>query len=373
MRSLALFTAVLLLALDAHAIVMRHDRPAQRYIELGAKYPAAGTIGGRVACVLIAPRWALGAGHTIESYFNPLGKPWASFGGKRYEIDRIIVHPKRVLNSVDSDWDLALFRLAEPVEGIAPVLLYEGSDEMGKVITFVGPGAIGKGNEKQDHENRPDRPYGARNRVEGAFEHSLVFTFSPPPEGEDLEGIAGAGDSGCPALLEENGKVYTLGVGSWNSGDEAGASRYGTVDAFARVSAHREWIRSTMAADPPSTVPLFGPRVDSTKVPETPAGIAAVAILEAFNTGKTSEIAKFYEKFGRRRPAEEIARVANSWQELIDQYGRYELQGYTEAGPYVITLLVRSEKAKINRALAVILDPEGEHRVKTMRMADRDD
>jgi len=279
MRISTLFLAALFIAAPrTSAIIMRHDREPARYAELGRRYPAVGMLLDQVTCTLIAPRWALGAAHTIEDYLNPTRNPFATFGGKRYEIDKVIVHARRVFRAVDSDYDLALLHLREPVEGIAPVLLYDRDDEPEKIATIVGYGETGNG--LTGAKNERGNAFGANNKVEAVFEHSLIFTFDAPPGGLDLEGLPGPGDSGCPALLEENGKVYVLGVGSFNTGSEETASAYGTVDAFARVSAHRNWIAAAMAGDPPSTVPMFGAYVKKTALPKTPAGNAARSLIE---------------------------------------------------------------------------------------------
>jgi hypothetical protein len=258
------------------------------------------------------------------------------------------------------------------VEGITPVLLYDRDDEPDKIVTIAGYGETGNGLTGTTGER--GKIYGANNKVEAVFEHSLIFTFDPPPAGLDLEGIPGPGDSGCPALFEENGKLYTLGVGSFNSGNDEDhtASRYATVDGFARVSAHRKWILDTIAADPPSTIPMFGGYASTTSIPATPAGSAASALISAFNSGSIDRIASFYRTFGRRRTEEEIRKNAASWQKLIDEYGKYEILGYKEAGPYDIAVFVRATKGGIGRAVGIQLDHEGEHRATRMVMADTD-
>lgn len=367
----ALITLVVL-ALPAHGIVMRHDREPERYRALAAKYPAVCTVGGQVACTLVAPRWVLTAGHTVEEYFNPGGTPFVTFGTTRYDVDKMIVHPKRVLRAVDSDYDLALLHLTRPVEGITPVLLYEGTDEPEKIVTIAGPGAVGTGQNTNKRE-RPGAIYAARNKIEGAFEHSLIMTFSAPPDGEDLEGVAGAGDSGCPALFERDGKLFVLGVGSWNSGSEGTESTYNTIDAFARVSSHRQWISETIASDPPSTIRLFGPFKAATSADELPAGkvaTAAAALLSAFNSGKLEEIAAFYHDFGRPRTDEEMKRAVSAWQALMDQYGRYELVGYRPGDAGSIVLIVRATKTALLRGVMVTLNEAG--KVGRMAMGDID-
>lgn len=364
MRKLVL---VLFFALPLHAIIMRHDREPARYAALGANFPAVGMLGDQVTCTLIAPRWALSAAHTIEDWFNPMRAPFVRFASKRYDVDKVILHPQRVRGSVDSDYDVVLLHLTAPVEGITPVLLYDKSDEPDKIATIVGYGETGLGN--TNARNERGKVLAANNKVEAVFEHSIVFTFDAPPAGLDLEGLPGSGDSGCPALLELDHKLYLLGVGSFNSGSEATASTYGTIDGFARVSAHRKWIIDTMAADPPSSLPMFGAYVKSASLPNTPAASAAKMLIAAFNSGKLDEIASFYRKYGKKRSEDELHKVAASWQELIDQYGTYTILGYKESGPRAIVVFVRAQKGNLGRAVAVVLEPDADQ-TKRITMAD---
>src|SRR5262249_30100112 len=155
--------------------------------------------------------------HTIENN-NPFTNLYVMFSGQRYEVEKAFLHPNRVKGSVDSSADMALLKLTRQVEGITPVLLYEKGDEVGKVVTIVGRGGTGNGLTGQTmpkgHTLR-----GATNRIEAALENSILMTFDAPPGGTNLEGIPGSGDSGGPALFEQDGKLYLLGVDSFNSGD----------------------------------------------------------------------------------------------------------------------------------------------------------
>lgn len=368
MRKFA-FALLLAAAPIASAIIIRHDRTLVRY-EAGARFPAVGFLGKSVTCTLIAPRWVIGAAHTIEDHVDAVSTLTVALAGKTYTIDKIVIHPDRVHGSVDSSADLALMRLSSPAADVEPMALYEAQDEPGKVATIVGYGEIGNG--LTGATGPRGTPYAAQNTIEATFENSLAFTFDRPPAGLDLEGIPGPGDSGCPAFVEQNGKLRLAGVGSFNSGSDEDhtASRYGTLDGFARVSTRVAWIRKTIADDPPSTIPFYGPYSRTARLPDTPAGRAASALIDAFNTGDTGRVAAFYRAFGRRRTEDEILKAAASWKELMEQYGRYETLGYRESGPFVIAVFVRASKGELGRAVVITLDKEGEHRVQTMRMAD---
>ena len=60
LRGLTVLT-IALIAHPAAAIVIRHDRDDARYVELGARFPAAVTVLPDGSGVLIAPDWVLTA------------------------------------------------------------------------------------------------------------------------------------------------------------------------------------------------------------------------------------------------------------------------------------------------------------------------
>ena len=54
---------------------------------------------------------------------------------------------------------------------------------------------------------------------------------------------------------------------------------------------------------------------------------------------------------------------------LIEQYGRYQLEGCSEAGPNTIVLIVRASRGAIRRGVAVSVDSET-GKTTSMMMAD---
>lgn len=146
------------------------------------------------------------------------------------------------------DWiDVALLQLAAPVAGAPIARLYEASDEVGQQIVFVGRGRTGDGKAGPARADRLLRA--ATNRGKRADDGWLYFDFNAPPEGTDLEGISGPGDSGNAALASIDGVRYIMGVGSRNDHQDVGLAEcvYGTTEVYARVSQHLDWIRSTLA------------------------------------------------------------------------------------------------------------------------------
>jgi hypothetical protein len=373
-RPFVLQVAAMFLALAAvsttSAIIIRHDRDESLSIALGARYPAVGNLQGEVTCTLIAPRWALTAAHTIENH-PPFTDLYVLFDGERYEVEKAIIHPGRVRDAVDSSADLALLKLDRPVRGITPVLLYDRDDEVDKQVILVGYGHTGTGLTGPVGEKSKVRR-GATNRIDADFENSLMMLFDAPPGGTELEGIGGGGDSGSPALLEEGGKLYTVGVSSFNSGVAGTSGRYWTFEGYARVSTRRKWIMDTIAADPPTSLwsPLkkLGGKV---ALPQTVAGRRAAAFFAVWNTGKEAMIAKFYAEHRTPDPkGRSAAERVKGWQELLDTYGHYQPYGFAQEGPNRFAVLVRAERNTPWRGILFELEKEKPHRVKSMQMGD---
>jgi len=359
-------------ASDASAIVIRHDREDSRYQALGARFPAVGHLGGRVDCTLIAPQWALGAAHTVEGIGPFTPAPWVIFGGERYEIVKIILHPDRVPDTADTAGDLALFKLDRPVRGIAPVPLYEKDDELGKIAILVGHGQTGNGQTGQLQGERDNKVRGATNRIDRIDATSIIFKFEAPPDGTDLEGLAGAGDSGGPALLEQEGKLYLLGVGCFSGAPtQEAAGRYGTDDHYARVSTRRSWILGTIAADPPSSSKWSAPaKLKDGGWPDTPAGRSATAFFQAYNAGEAKGLETFFADFMVPRPDRTPAVRAGAVLELFQTYGPYDLESWSATGPHEIRVLVYSKKTAQWRSVHFGLTSGDAPRIEKMSFQD---
>ena len=120
----------------AQAIVIRHDRDDQLYIELAKKFPATvifriqnSDFGMDGMGTLIDARWVMTAGHVVAE-LNP--GDMAEIGGSRYEIEELVQYTlARVKSWNDVQRDIALVRLRTAVQGIEPALLYSKSDEAG--------------------------------------------------------------------------------------------------------------------------------------------------------------------------------------------------------------------------------------------------
>jgi len=232
---------------EAEGIVIRHDREDARHRELAENYPAAVALLPDGAGTLVAPRWVLTAAHVAE--LSSEVDLQVQVGDARLPVERVVFHPKW---SGRGAHDVAMLQLASPVRDPAPVGLFEGRDEQGREVVFVGHGDFGNGltgPETMDGVRRA-----ATNTVVAVDPDWVYFVFDEPEKATDLEGVSGPGDSGGPALVRHDGRLYVLGVSSHAKGRD-GPGRYGVREVYTRVSTHAEWIREVIAGKPAAGQP----------------------------------------------------------------------------------------------------------------------
>ena len=238
----------------AQAIVIRHDRDDQLYIDLAKKFPATAVFHIQNSDfemdgmgTLIDARWVLTAGHVVSEL-----KPGdiAAIGGSPYEIEELVQHPhwRGIKSWNDVRYDIALVRLRTAVHDVEPAELYTKSDEAGLVLTLVGAGRFGNGLTGETNFDVTMRA--ATNKVLRVEGTQLVYRFDAPgdPDVTPLEGICGQGDSGNPAYLASDGKIYVVGVGSAQDVRpvKQKRGRYGALELHPRVSAFAPWIRRVL-------------------------------------------------------------------------------------------------------------------------------
>jgi hypothetical protein len=114
--------------------------------------------------------------------------------------------------------DIALLRLAAPVDDVKTPELYRHTDERGKLVTLYGKGATGNG-VTGEYANSPHRGLlrRAHNCIVGAENQWLSYVFDCTSAAPPLEGVIGGGDSGGPVLIEAGGMWKLAGVTSWKS------------------------------------------------------------------------------------------------------------------------------------------------------------
>lgn len=304
----AIAAAMVLSALPAGGVIVRRaDRPDSRYLELGARFPAVVRLGRLGDATLVAPRWLLTAGHIGNAMTH--GRPLSAvrIGPKEYAITEVVVHP--AWHELGPS-DIALVRLGSAVTGVAPITLFRGTHERGRIAILVGHGGAGVGTDRVRTED--GRARAATSRVDSVDSRSLYFSFDEPPKGTDLEGAPGPGDSGGPALVTVGERVEIAGVSSAGYDERFGPTTYGAVDVFSRVSRFARWIDSVERAPwhsaDANSRQSTSPQSDT--LPDTVPGRRFLAFLRALTAGTDSAIVAFLtENFDehqlKARPAQE--------------------------------------------------------------------
>ena len=247
---------------QTQAIIIRHDQLDSRYVVYAQQYPQLFYLHTRFnnkICIatLISEQWAITAGHCTEE--TPLGEMMnsgadysVSLNGEEYTIAELVMHPSYKHPQQTESVDLALIKLDRPVEGISPINLYQGVDEMDKVVSFVGWGFTGMGTRGEtDNDGKMRR---AQNTVMNAGKW-LEFIFDDPRDSNStalpLEGVPGLGDSGGPALMETPQGMMIMGVALGEINNPLAAQRggYGTISLYERVSSHYAWMMQVIEED----------------------------------------------------------------------------------------------------------------------------
>jgi hypothetical protein len=192
-------------------------------------------------CTLIAQSWAVTAAHVAAR----LGAgSVVEFEGVPYTVKRVIAHPEATGPAgAPPEVDLALIEFTAPVQGVEPVPLYRGRDELGKPVLIAGYGDYGVAGapfQRTDGKRRA-----VTNEIDDAGPKRIFMTFDAPPSGSALEGVGAPGDSGGPAFIEENGRLLLAGVSSASMNGKPGT--YGVVDVYTRISSYVAWIDMTIA------------------------------------------------------------------------------------------------------------------------------
>ena len=202
--------------------------------------------------------YLLTAAHNFDGGAGAQSWIYWSRAGTAYQGVEVQIHPAYDPDDEDSaGYDMAIITLDGPVTdaGRQP-RLYDGQDELGRVVTITGYGSrglgsTGEGDDWYDFEG--ETPAAARNVVDEVDgengENNLIVDFDDDA-GEasvtgdaapvdELEGILGSGDSGGASWLRTNSGWVIAATNTW--GDD---SVYGSISGFSRVSTQLDWIAS---------------------------------------------------------------------------------------------------------------------------------
>jgi hypothetical protein len=215
--------------------------------------------------------YVLTAGHMFSPEISAADYTYIAMDGKKYSGERVYLHPLWNENSDDrTGYDFAIVQLDKEVTnaGSQPAL-YAGTEEKGKVVTFIGYGWRGTGTKGEDTSiDTKDQPaaavgliesvVGAADPVPAKGDAGNYFGIWLPREDGDIEnpldedgittpvspltGILGSGDSGGPAWIQTENGWAIAGINSDGSGNAA----YGDTSWFPRVSEVQEWIAKTV-------------------------------------------------------------------------------------------------------------------------------
>jgi hypothetical protein len=261
--------ALLAVSSSAGAIVIRDDVEDSTYRVPASEFPALADLPGEGHGVLVAPQWVVTAAHAV-SWQSEIRQ--VTVNGKPRDVERLVIHPghrkppQALLDQALATWDWTLFRvllassydialikLAQPVDDVAPVPMNTGDGEFGQTVTIVGKGATGNGDTgyewSSSHRTALRR---AHNTVTSADGRWLCYVFDKPADALPLEGGSGSGDSGGPVLVQSGTGWVVAGLTSWSDpqSSERTPGRYGQITCNVRLSHYADWIEGVIAAQP---------------------------------------------------------------------------------------------------------------------------
>ena len=185
---LIILLLLMLPAEPAQAVIGRHDVAAALYVQPAGAYPAVFDIfPGNGTATLIAPAWA------IPAALAP--RPARKMVPIRCRLVRERTGSRessRVLEWGGAHFhDMALMQLNPTVSDVVPLPIYRGLDEAGQIVTLLGRGDFGDGENGLLGADRQLRA--ATNQVEREESGGLWLRFDEPGSENtiELEGVAG--------------------------------------------------------------------------------------------------------------------------------------------------------------------------------------
>lgn len=268
----ALAACAMFIGTPIDAGIIRHDVADASYLAVGndADFNAVGqvTFTGNsdwASGVLIGEQWFVTAGHVVRSNFinNTPGNVLFTVGGNTYSGQQIIMNPGYVHGQPYNGNDIAIVQLSSVVGNVTASAVYNQTDELGQLGTFVGFGRTGTG--LTGVQITPATKRGGTNDVDVTGNtadntwstNTLLSDFDRPsfPDDSswgsttptDLEYLTAEKDSGAGLFLEDGGDYYLAGVISFAilNGDSINYG-YGDSSAATRISSHIAWLEANV-------------------------------------------------------------------------------------------------------------------------------
>lgn len=230
-------------------IITRHDKNDIDFIKLAQRFEKYMCHLNLPDCegTIIADQWAISAAHCsieIQRKLKAGDKHFVIISETKIEVDQVIIHRKW---KKDEAYDIGLLHLKTKPKDALLAALYADEDEVNKVVYMIGKGD--KGNGLKGIDGNDGKLRAATNKVEEATDYWLKWTFdSPDIPNENLteyEGISGPGDSGGPAFIIKNDRIYIAGISSGQSTKNSGGIEglYGVREYYVRVSQYKNWVK----------------------------------------------------------------------------------------------------------------------------------
>ncbi|MBK1790310.1 hypothetical protein [Persicirhabdus sediminis] len=141
--------------------------------------------------------------------------------------------------------DIAILQIDQPIvilDAVNPIF-YDGDQEAGKVVTWIGTGFRGTGLAGQDFDNFGSGRAAGQNIIDGAMT-ATTFEFdfdSAAHTSLQLEAHQASGDSGAAGWIQVNGQWMIAGLVSESEYPEV----YQANNIMVRTSGTLDWITST--------------------------------------------------------------------------------------------------------------------------------
>ena len=264
-----LLLALFAISSTASAVVIRDDVDDSKYRVPASEFPALVDLPGEGHGVLIAPQWVITAAHAI-SWQSEIKQ--VTINGISRNVERLVIHPgykkppQELLDQALATWDWTLFRvllassediallkLAKPVNDVSPIAINKSDGEFGQIIKIIGKGATGNGVTGYEfgssHRTELRRAY---NKVTSADDRWACYMFHKPSDALPLEGGSGSGDSGGPILIQAEKGWLLAGLTSWSDPQSTTRTpgRYGQITCNVRLSHYKDWIDSVISTQP---------------------------------------------------------------------------------------------------------------------------